>query len=202
MKIILIFLSTIIFATFPQFALAGDGHDDHGTEEKGHKHQEGEDSDHKDEENHGEAKEGSKKDEHDDHGEGEESDHAEHKETEEHEEGGAAVGPDKGILEKGPLGIKLSPEAVKTFELKFSPVTSTDFELPREALVEIRDGQYVYLINDNWISRVKAEVLAKTATHFKVRVSAFKAPSQVIIQGVGFVRGAELIAAEGATHSH
>jgi hypothetical protein len=127
-----------------------------------------------------------------------------HEEAEEkgHEEGSAAVGPDKGILEKGPKGIRLSPEAIKTFDLKFAQVGSSEFDLPKDALVEIRDGRFVYVVNENWISRVKAEVIQKRESQVRVRIAEFNPQLQVIVKGVGFVRGAELIAAEGATHSH
>ena len=177
------FILVILFATFYSLIPAFAEKDEHG-----HEHTEGEQS-------HAEHEEG---EEHDDHGE--EGEGQAHDEKE--EEGSSVVGPDKGILEKGKEGFKLAPEAVKTFELKTESIKAKIIEIVRPALVEIKNDKYIYRIRDGWIKKVAVKVLKKDSQRATVDISQFKDGDQIITNGVGFVRTAELVAEEGVSHGH
>lgn len=128
-----------------------------------------------------------------------EADHAhEHEEV----EGNSAVGPDKGIIEKGENGFKLSPEAIKSFELKTQNISSGKLELPSASLVEIKDGKFVYRIRDGWIQRIPVKVIRKSKEKVSLELSQFKLGDQLIMGGTGFVRISELVVEEGIAHGH
>lgn len=158
---------------------------EHGKEEA-HKHEDGHE-----EEGHDHGKE----DEHgheDEHGLGEEE-HEHGKNEHGHEEGGheeeeaSAVGPDKGILEKGKKGFRLSPEAIATFELKtakFAGLAST----PKSAIVKVKDEKFLYRISEGWIKRVDLDDV--------------ETGDEIVVSGMGYVRMAEVVAEEGMAHGH
>ncbi len=182
-------------------------HDEEKSEKKGHAHAKGEENhEHgKDEKNHGHVK-GEK--EHD-HGKNEKDHGHDHgKEEKDHgqghgEEGSAATGPDKGVLEKGPLGLRFSEEALRTIAASSIEFKGGDaLTLPSDALVKIKDTKSVIRVRDGWHGRVAAEVVSRTADTVTVRARGLKAGDRVISSKAGFFRIAELLVEEGASHSH
>lgn len=171
--------------------LAEDGHEhskDEGHGEEEHKH----DGEHGVEDELKHAEEG-------DHGHHEEGGH---EEAGHEEEGGAKVGPDKGITEKGENGFKLSKEATAAFNLKFTSVLGQEIEVPKSTIVHIKNGKFVYRVRDGWINRIPVSVTLLPAGQAKVQSHDLNNGDQVVTSGTGFIRGAELILSEGATHSH
>ncbi len=118
------------------------------------------------------------------------------------EEGGAGVGPDKGVLEKGPLGIKLAPEAVKTIGAKLIPVAGPTTSVPENAVVRIKATKSVFRVRDGWYKRIPVEVLGGQKGSVTVRSEELKSTDQIVSTNAGFIRMAEVIAEEGASHSH
>lgn len=155
---------------------------DKGHEEENHNHDEGKAQEHK--------------------GEGHE-DHEEEEQDGDHEEkGSSAVGPDKGIIEKGENGFKLSPEAIHSFELKMQNILRNISEYPRLTLVEVKDEKFVYRFRDGWIKRTAVKVIKKSKELVTLEISSFKAGDKIIVDGTGFVRVSELVAEEGVSHGH
>lgn len=164
--------------------------DEHGHADEEHTEEDGEahadHDDHKKDDEHAADK--------DEHGHGDEH-------TEEEEENSVA-GPDKGILEKGEKGFKLSPEATKTFELKTENIKSKTIDISKKSLVEIKNDKFIYRIRDGWIKKIAVKVLRKDKTQATVDLSQFKDGDQIITNGVGYVRTAELVVEEGVTSGH
>lgn len=117
-------------------------------------------------------------------------------------ESSPAVGPDKGILEKGEGGIKLSPEAIKSFELKMQNISTQASEYPRATLVEVKNEQFVYQFREGWIKKIAVKVIRKNKNTVILEIPLVKAGDKVIVEGTGFVRVSELIAEEGVSHGH
>ncbi len=166
----------------------GRASDNHTNESDSHQHGEKENFNKGKKEEHKHA-EGESHEEVDDHGEEDGHNHAENEKQKEEEEGGQLVGPEKGVIERGPLGFKLSPEAQKNFEIEiitFNPTLNSKSSQPW--LVKIKDGKYAYRTHDGWIKRVKIEQL--------------KSGDQVVSKGTGYIRGAELVLEQGASHGH
>ncbi len=150
--------------------------EDHGKEEAGHDHKE------------------DSKDKHA-HEEGEKGGHG-------HDEGGAAIGPDKGIMEKGPLGIKLSPEAIKTISSTAIQWNGENLTIPYKALIRIKDTKSIFRLRDGWYKRTPVTVLSRQGESVTLRAEGLQTGDQIVISNVGFLRIAEVITEEGAAHSH
>lgn len=167
-------------------------HDDKETHDEDQKHKHA-DEDHKEsgdegKHGHGKAEKGHGEEGHDEGGHG--------------EEGGAKVGPDKGITEKSENGFKLSKDATVAFDLKYDNVSASEIELARSAVVYIKNGKFVYRVRNEWIQRVPITIIFESTAQVKVQSKDLQSGDRVITSGTGFVRGAELILSEGATHSH
>lgn len=146
---------------------------------------------------------------HKEHTEGEKDEHAEggghgdeHEKEGGHEEGGAAIGPDKGIMEKGPLGIKLSPEAIKTINTTTVAWSSESFSIPYKALVRIKETKSIFRLRNGFYKRVPVKVSSRQGDSVSVRAEGLQAGDQIVVSNVGFLRIAEVITEEGAAHSH
>jgi len=197
-SLLMVSLSTFTIVTK---AYAEDDHD--------HGHEHGTSEDHKEE--HGGDGHGDEHDDEHDNEHSEDADHKDHKEEGEHnhagndeheEEGGAKVGIDKGITEKGEQGFKLSKEATAAFGLKFDNYFGDESEFSKSAIVYIKNGQYVYRQRDQWIKRIPVKAVKLPNSKVKILGNDLKNNDQIITSGTGFIRGAELILSEGATHSH
>lgn len=183
-KLILGLILTSFLILFQTEQLSADSDKKEHVKEENHDHNEKESQEHKNE-NHEDHKDG---DEHDDH--------------EEEEESSSAVGPDKGILEKGENGFKLSSEATKSFELKVQNISSHTSEYPRATLVEVKSEQFIYRLRDGWIKKTAVKVIKKNKDTVILEISLIKAGDKVIVEGTGFVRVSELVAEEGVSHGH
>lgn len=213
MKLPMILLSVLMCLGLGYRAWSEDKHD-HGKKEKkvgehGHAHEEGEEEDHANGETdeHGHAHKEGEKEVHaegktDEHGEGEEHKGEAGEGGHGHEEGGSVVGPDKGIIEKGALGIKLSPEAVSTIQPEMIPWQAGSMSIPYLGLVRIKESKSVYRVRNGFYKRVPVTVESRQGEKVTIRVPGLAAGDQIVISQTGFLRIAEVITEEGASHSH
>ena len=199
MRFSLIFLSLVLCIGVGYRAWSEDKHDHGGkehAEEEGHSHAPDEKSEKKGHD-HAEAEE-------EGHSEGDEHGHAESGEGHggHEEEGGGVVGPEKGIIEKGPLGIKLSEEAVKTINPESVIWQSGSITIPYQGLVRIKDTKSVYRLRNGFFKRVPAVVQSREGDRVTVTVAGLEAGDKIVVSQAGFLRIAEVITEEGASHSH
>ncbi len=163
------------------------GVNSYSNEPKGseHKHEEGE------AEEHGEHAEESH-----DHG----KEHGEHGE----EEARPSVGPEKGILEANEHdGFKLSPEAIKNFELKVEMLNgSGPWPLPTTALLLSGEERNIYRLREGFYKRIDFTSGPGSAEKMIVQSKDLKPGDEVVIRGLGFLRIAELAAFGGAPEGH
>ncbi|MES3039474.1 MAG: hypothetical protein V4736_16315 [Bdellovibrionota bacterium] len=124
-----------------------------------------------------------------------------HKE-EGHEEEGSAVGPDKGITEKGEDGFKLAPEAIKTIGIVEQKVTGSNLTLPSKAVVKIKYSKSVFRVRNGWYKRVPVVVESKQQKSWTVSSDELQIGDLVVVEGSGYLRVAEILLVEGASHSH
>lgn len=184
MKYRILFIGALLSLPLSFQALSGDEHDHmkedgksetapHKEEsEESHAHQEGDDHGHSD----GEA--------------------------DEHGEENTAIGPDKGILEKGALGMKLSPEAVQTINPQSISWSGGVTIIPYKALVRIKDAKSIFRLRDGWYKRVPASIVSRSEENVTIQANDLQAGDKIIVSGLGFLRMAEVIAEEGASHGH
>jgi len=146
-----------------------------------------------------------KKDSHvdEENGDGHGHEDGEKHEGDEHaEEENSGVGPDKGIIAKGPEGFQLSPEATKLFAFKTAKVESKTMSIPRSALIQVKDEKFIYRIKDGWIKRLGIKVLKKDKSTIVVELKEFSPLDSIIISGTGFIRTTEIVVEEGVSEGH
>lgn len=136
---------------------------------------------------------------HEDHGDDEE---AGHKETEEGEEVSSAVGPEKGITEKGALGFKLSSEATKTINFRTMDYSGGNFTIPKGALVKSKNEKSVFRFRQGWIKRVPIEIQSKLPEFIVGKSSELVVGDKIIITEVGILMVSEIFSEGGASHGH
>ncbi|MCC7406051.1 MAG: hypothetical protein IT288_16780 [Bdellovibrionales bacterium] len=159
-------------------------HDEH--KEDGHKHDE-----HEKEDEHSGADEHEESHEH-----GKSDEHGEHEES-------AQVGPDKGILEASESdGFKLSPEAEKNFELSRVKVSSESIELPKSAIVTAVAEINVFRYRNGFYKRVDFSEVNRSQDKVRIRSKDIRPGDEIVIQGLGFLRIAEIAAFGGAPEGH
>lgn len=165
-------------------------------EESSHKHSEKEEAhDHKGPEGHDAKKE-----------EGHDHAHEEGDEGDEHgeEEGAGNVGPEKGILEVNErFGFKLSPEALKNFELQFLKLNGDGpWTVNRSALVHAGEEVNVFRRRNGYFKRVDFEASKKGESTLTIDSDDLREGDEIVVSGLGFLRIAELASSGGIAHGH
>jgi len=216
MKLLIILIATLVWRPLivavegskekPHAEHNHEEHDEHedekNTEGKGHEHKEHESEKH---EEHGEKK-------HDEHKDAKHSEHAGEKHTEhegekdeehgdEHGEGESRVGPGKGVeAASEELGIKLSSQAVKSFEIETIRVSALPVTIPKTALLFLADEVEVFRLRDGFFKRIDFKKISDTP--LRISSSDLKVGDSVVTSGVGFIRIAEVAAFGGAPEGH
>ncbi len=134
------------------------------------------------------------------HEHGDEDDH-------EHEEESEAknVGPEKGVtLFDEEKGFILSKEALKTFSVLSVVLQGpAPWNIPGSALLLSGGEKNVYRLRNGFFKRVDILILSRSSTSVVVRSAELSSGDQVVIQGVGNIRLAELDVTSGEVgHSH
>lgn len=126
-----------------------------------------------------------------------------HDEGEEEGEKGS-VGPDKGITEFSELaGFKLSPEALKNFDLKYQNLTGDGpWVLPKSALVHSGEEVNVFRRRAGFFKRVDIQTLKQTPQDLTLDSDDLRQGDEIVVSGTGFLRIAELAASGGVSHGH
>lgn len=124
--------------------------------------------------------------------------------SESEESEAASVGPDKGITEVSESkGFKLSPEALKNFELKYFKLSSDGpWIFSKSTLVHSGEEVNVFRLRNGFFKRVDVETLKSTDKEITVDSDDLREGDEVVTSGLGFLRIAELAATGGAPHGH
>ncbi|WP_374074666.1 hypothetical protein [Bdellovibrio bacteriovorus] len=123
---------------------------------------------------------------------------------EEHSEENNSVGPEKGITEFDEHdGFKLSAEAIKNFDLKSLRLKGAGpWEVPNSAILYSGEEINIYRLRDGFYKRIDFVVVSKSASQMKIKSADLKMDDHVVIQGIGFLRTAEIVASGGAPEGH
>jgi hypothetical protein len=125
-------------------------------------------------------------------------------EDDHHEEENNKIGPTKGILKADKeLGFILSPEAVKNFGMSTLKLNaSSSWTIPLKARVLSKDEVNLFRIRNGHIKRIDFEKLSNDGDNMKVKSSELQSGDEVIVDGVGYVRIAEITAFGGGSEGH
>lgn len=139
--------------------------------------------------------------------EGEEKGHDHEHEGEEghgHEEEAGNVGPEKGIIEVSErYGFKLSPEALKNFELQFAKLNGDGpWTINPTAIVHAGEEVNVFRRRNGFFKRVDFETAKKGEKTMAIDSDDLREGDEIVISGLGFLRIAELASSGGIAHGH
>lgn len=164
-----------------------------------------EDHAHDHQEDHDEDKNHHGHDHDDGHGNANEEGH-EHAHDDHHSEGENSpnVGPEKGITEaNGRDGFRLSPEAVRNFELQFAKISGQGpWLIARSAILSSGEETNLFRHRQGFFKRIDFKAQKGLGTELKVLSPDLRDGDEVVTVGVGFLRIAELAASGGVAHGH
>lgn len=163
------------------FALASGDHDHQKTEKTPHKN---------------EAVEAKERAENESHSDGGKDAHE--------EQGNESVGPDKGIVEADEhTGFKLSPEALKNFEIRSVKLdNSRAWTLPTSCVVRSGNEVNLFRLRNGFFKRIDFQEIRKSTNQIVVASPDLSAGDEVVVAGLGFLRIAELSAFGGLAEGH
>lgn len=120
------------------------------------------------------------------------------------EEDASNVGPDKGITEANEdKGVKLSPEALKNFEIKTQTLSGAGpWTVPASARLLALEESNLYRLRDGYFKRIDFVLIKSNASQMTVRSEELQPGDEVVTGGIGFLRIAELTAFGGAPEGH
>lgn len=129
------------------------------------------------------------------------SDHDDH---DDHEEGGSSVGPDKGIIEANETkGIRLAPQAIQNFGIRTVALKgAAPWKVPTSATLHALEEVNLYRLRDGFFKRVDFTVTKRASKDMTVLSRELKDGDEIVTDGVGFLRIAELTAFGGAPEGH
>ena len=100
------------------------------------------------------------------------------------------VGPSKGVIAADEHdGFKLSPEALKNFDLKMIKVVDPSIKIPAAAILYTGEEVNIFRLRDGFFKRIDATS------------KDLKSGDEIVVSGVGFLRIVEL-AAFGEVDAH
>lgn len=117
----------------------------------------------------------------------------------------AAVGADKGITAADEHdGIKLSAEAVKNFALQTLRLKSgsSEWEIPSKAILISGEEVNIYRLREGFYKRIDFETVSKSVGKLKIKSKELKGGDEIVINGLGFLRAAELSAFSSGEEGH
>lgn len=151
------------------------------------------------EDEHGEKDHKHEAQEKDEHGEAGHKDEGEEEEAE-----GGSVGPEKGILEADrSKGFKLSPEALKNFEIKTIKLTGDGpWAISVKAIVHSGEEINLYRLRGGFFKSIDFQTIKKSDPTFVVDSDDMREGDEIVVSGLGFLKIAELSAFGGIAHGH
>jgi hypothetical protein len=126
-----------------------------------------------------------------------------HDEHGEHSEENPQVGKDKGILEASENeGIKLSPEAEENFQISRIKITDKLIKLPMRAVVTTLSERNIFRYRSGFYKRIDFVEISRNFEDVTIRSDDLKPGDELVTQGLGFLRTAEIAAFGGAPEGH
>ncbi len=126
-----------------------------------------------------------------------------HTEGEAHEEAPSSVGAEKGVLEaSADKGIRLGEKAEKKFGIKTLAFVSGSITLPKSAVFFGLQEKNLYRLRDGFYKRIDFSTLSKSNSQFTITSPDLKSGDQIVTEGLGFLRIAEIAAFGGVAHGH
>lgn len=122
----------------------------------------------------------------------------------EEKEESTSVGPEKGILEASEAqGVKLSPEALRNFELKTQKLAGNGpWTFPISARFQSGEEVNLYRLRNGFFKRIDFVQNSRTSQQLVATSKELRAGDEVVIAGLGYLRIAEVTAFGGNSEGH
>lgn len=139
----------------------------------------------------------------DDHGHAHEK-AGEHKEEhkDEHKDEHAGEHKEEGHDDHGSDGFKLGDNVTKNFGLKMIDYKGPSVTLPKEAIFRGLSEINIYRLRQGLYKRIDFKTLEKTKSTIKLSSSDLAPGDKIVVDGIGFLRIAEIAASGGISDSH
>ena len=99
------------------------------------------------------------------------------------------IGADKGVLEvTKDKAFRLSPEALKNFEIKSVAATSDSIALPKEAIVHSLKHAQIFRLREGLLKAIPFKTQSKNDRTWTIQSPELRAKDEVVTRGVGFLR--------------
>ncbi len=120
------------------------------------------------------------------------------------EEKAQGVGPEKGILVASESnGIKLSPEALKNFEINTQKLMGNGpWTLPSSARLQSGEETNLFRLRNGFFKRIDFTQSQRNSQQFVASSQELRGGDEVVVAGVGYLRIAEVTAFGGAPEGH
>jgi hypothetical protein len=135
----------------------------------------------------------------DDHGHAHEK-KGEHKEDLKDEHAGEHK--EEGHDEHGADGFKLADNVIKNFGLKMVVYKGPSMTLPQEAIFRGLSEVNIYRLRQGLYKRIDFKTLEKTKSTIKLSSGDLAPGDKIVVDGIGFLRIAEIAASGGISDSH
>lgn len=138
-----------------------------------------------------------------DHGHEHKEEHKEERKDEhagEHKEEGHDDHDDHG--DEAANGFKLGDNVVKNFGLKMIDYKGPSITIPHQAIFKGLSEVNVYRLREGLYKRIDFKTLEKTKTTIKLSSVDLSPGDKIIVDGIGFLRIAEIAASGGISDSH
>jgi len=138
-----------------------------------------------------------------DHASSEEDDH-DHTDGESDEEEGKNIGSTKGIVEFSKKdGFKLSPEALKNFDLSYLELKGQGpWILSKSSVVYSGNESNLFRKRNGYFKSVDFRIVQDLGDRISVKSIELQEGDQLALTGLGFLRIAEVAATGGVSHGH
>ena len=152
----------------------------------------------------------SHKEEHrDEHKDEHKDEHTAKKTTESHIEHGDEHGDDHGDKHEGhddkdskEDGFKLNATAMKTFEIKTVKIASQQIKISKNAIYRGLNEVNIYRFRAGLFKRIDFKTLSQDKNDYLVSSPDLKIGDGIVVNGIGFLRMAEIAASGGLSDSH
>jgi hypothetical protein len=120
------------------------------------------------------------------------------------EENAPNVGPKKGILAANDQqGIQLSPEAIRNFEIKTKKLSSAGpWTIPLSSRFQSAEEINLYRLRNGFFKRIDFIQIKRDSNLITVNSKDLKMGDEIVTNGIGFLRIAEVAAFGGAPQGH
>lgn len=100
-------------------------------------------------------------------------------------------------------GFKLSPEALKNFELKTHKLLGDGpWSIPKSARLYSSEEVNLFRLRSGFFKRIDFQIIRLTQTEIVVDSDDMREGDEIVLSGLGFLRIAELAATGGVSHGH